>query len=180
MRLTSPASVECAPGTCAPDGDGPGAARPRRYLQSCSELFPRPRASPKTPVYRNNITVSLIDALAVAVPIVLWALHERTGKPVLLWAYGAYAALIVFWFGFLDGFLDHVAKAAGMENTTFLPGGDEAIVGTAMQLWSQPATTAFYEGTGILSAFLSLLTVITTGIFLFRNLPARSETRQKA
>lgn len=131
-------------------------------------------------IFRLGPGLILPMAIAVAVPIVLWALHERTGRPALLWAYGAYAALIVFWFGFLDGFLDHVAKAAGMENTTFLPGGDEAIVGTAMQLWSQPATTAFYEGTGILSAFLSLLTVITTGIFLFRNLPARSETRQKA
>lgn len=42
-------------------------------------------------------------------------------------------------------------------------------------LWSQEATTAFYEGTGILSAVLALLTTIATGIFIYRELPARKE-----
>lgn len=35
-----------------------------------------------------------------------------------------------------------------------------------MQLWSQPASTAFYEWTGILSAVLALLTAISTGLYL--------------
>lgn len=128
-------------------------------------------------IFRLGSALILPTVIGVAVPVVLWLLHARTGKPALLWAYAAYAALVVFWFGFLDGFLDHVAKAAGMENVTFLPGSEEEIVATAMQLWSPSATTAFYEGTGILSAALALLTLITTGLYLYRELPARSAMR---
>lgn len=129
-------------------------------------------------IFRLGPALILPTGVGLAVPIVLWALYSRSGKPALLWAYGAYAGLVVFWFGFLDGFLDHVVKAAGLENITFLPGSEEAVVGTAMQLWSQSASTAFYEGTGILSAILALLTVIATGVYVYRELPARAEPRQ--
>jgi hypothetical protein len=130
-------------------------------------------------IFRLGPELILPTAIGVAIPIVLWSLHERTGKPALLWAYGAYAALVVFWFGFLDGFLDHVAKAAGLDNVTFLAGSEEEIVGTAMQLWSQSASTAFYEGTGILSAALALLTVITTGRYVVDKIPARGEAQRR-
>lgn len=126
-------------------------------------------------IFRLGPALILPTAIGVAVPFVLWVLYARTGKPALLWAYAAYAALVVFWFGFLDGFLDHVAKAAGVDNITFLPGSEKEIVGTAMQLWSQSASAAFYEWTGILSAVLALLTVISTGLYLYRELPARAE-----
>jgi len=129
-------------------------------------------------IFRLGPALILPTAIGLAVPIVLWALYARSGKPALLWAYGAYAGLVVFWFGFLDGFLDHVVKAAGLENITFLPGSEEAVVGTAMQLWSQSASAAFYEGTGILSAILALLTAIATGVYVYRELPARTEPRQ--
>ena len=129
-------------------------------------------------VFRLGPGLILPTIIGVAVPVVLWALYARTGKSALLWAYAAYAALAVFWFGFLDGFLDHVAKAAGVENITFLPGSEEEIVATAMQLWSQSASTAFYEWTGILSAVLALLTVIATGRYLYKELPARAEPRR--
>jgi hypothetical protein len=125
-------------------------------------------------IFRLGPALILPTAIGVAVPFVLWVLYARTGKPALLWAYTLYAALVVFWFGFLDGFLDHVAKAAGMDNITFLPGSEQEIVSTAIQLWSPSATTAFYEGTGILSAALALVTVLTTGLYLYRELPARS------
>ena len=128
-------------------------------------------------VFRLGPELILPVAIGIAIPIVLWTLHARTGKPALLWAYAAYAALVVFWFGFLDGFLDHVAKAAGLDNITFLPGSEEAIVGTAMHLWSQAASTAFYEGTGIISAVLALVTVISTGMFLYDELPTRAAQR---
>jgi hypothetical protein len=128
-------------------------------------------------VFRLGPGLILPVAIGVAIPVVLWVLHARSGKPALLWVYGAYAALVVFWFGFLDGFLDHVAKAAGLDNITFLPGSEEAVVGTALHLWSQTASTAFYEGTGILSAVLALATVISTGMYLYEELPARSDAR---
>nr|WP_295888726.1 hypothetical protein [uncultured Devosia sp.] len=128
-------------------------------------------------IFRLGPALLLPTAIGIAVPVVLWVLYARTGKQALLWAYTLYAALVVFWFGLLDGFLDHVAKAAGMDNITFLPGSEEEIVTTAIQLWSPSATTAFYEGTGILSAALAFLTVVTTGLYLYRELPARSVAR---
>lgn len=131
-------------------------------------------------IFRLGPELILPTAIGVAVPLVLWVLYRRTGRAALLWAYAAYVALVVFWFGFLDGFLDHVAKAAGLENVTFLPGSEAEIVATKMQLWSQSATTAFYEGTGILSAILALLTVVTTGWYLYRELPARNGAAQEA
>jgi hypothetical protein len=130
-------------------------------------------------IFRLGPGLILPTTVGVAVPVVLWVLYARSGKPALLWAYSAYAALVVFWFGFLDGFLDHVVKAAGLDNITFLPGSEEAVVETAMQLWSQSASTAFYEGTGILSAILALLTVIVTGVFIYREMPARTSATAK-
>lgn len=114
--------------------------------------------------------------IAVALAIVLWALYSRTRRLAFLAAYGVFTALVVFWFGFLDGFLDHVAKAAGWDNVTFLPGSEAEVVATAMQLWSQEASTAFYEGTGIVSAALALLTTIATSAFIYRELPAQKMT----
>ena len=128
-------------------------------------------------VFRLGPELILPLAIGIAIPVVLWMLHARSGKPALLWAYAAYAALVVFWFGFLDGFLDHVAKAAGLDNFTFLPGSEQSVVATAMQLWSQAASTAFYEGTGIISAVLALATVISTGMFLYEEVPTRAAQR---
>lgn len=82
--------------------------------------------------------------------------------------------------GFLVGYAgpaaDHVAKAAGLENVTLLPGSEAEVVATAMQLWSQEASTAFYEGTGILSAILALLAAVATVAFIYREVLARRET----
>ena len=38
--------------------------------------------------------------------------------------------------------------SAGLDNITFLAGSEADVVLTAMSLWSQEATTPFYEGTG--------------------------------
>lgn len=122
-------------------------------------------------VFRLGIGLTVPTLIAVALAVVLWALYSRTRKLALLATYGVFTALVVFWFGFLDGFLDHVVKAAGLDNVTFLPGSEAEIVATAMQLWSQEATTAFYEGTGILSAILALVTAVSTGVFIYREVP---------
>ena len=67
-------------------------------------------------IFRLGPGLILPSALGVAIPVVLWVLYARTGQSELLWTYAAYAALVVFWFGFLDGFLalaaaDRVALA---------------------------------------------------------------------
>lgn len=124
-------------------------------------------------VFRLGVGLTIPTLIGIALAIMLWALYSRTRRMALLAAYGVFTALIVFWFGFLDGFLDHVAKAAGLDNVTFLAGGEAEVVATVMQLWSQQATTAFYEGTGILSAALALLTAVATGAFIYREVPGR-------
>ena len=121
-------------------------------------------------VFRLGPELIIPALVGVGLPVVLFAFYQRTGTRLLLWLYAGYAALVVFWFGFLDGFLDHVAKAAGLDNVTFLPGGEADTVATAMTLWSQSASTAFYEGTGILSAALALMTMIVTSFFVIEEL----------
>ncbi len=59
-------------------------------------------------------------------------------------------------FGFVDGFLDHVIKALGLQNTTFLPGSDADVIKTVYHLWSPEAGHLFYESTGILTFVVGL------------------------
>jgi len=127
-------------------------------------------------IFRLGVGLIVPTLIAVTLAIALWALYSKTRNLAVLGAYGIFAALVVFWFGFLDGFLDHVAKAAGLDNITFLPGSEAEVVATAMQLWSQEASTAFYEGTGILSAALALLTTIATGALVYGELPGGKAT----
>lgn len=89
------------------------------------------------------------------VPSVLVALYRWRSSRWLLAAYLLYNVLVVWWFGVVDGFLDHVLKATGISNLTFLPGGDQDVVPTAYRLWSPHATSVFYEGTGVLTAAAS-------------------------
>ena len=122
-------------------------------------------------IFRLGIGLTVPTLIAVALAIALWALYRKSRKLALLAAYGVFTALVVFWFGFLDGFLDHAVKAAGFDNITFLPGGEAEVVATAMQLWSKEASTAFYEGTGILSAILALVTAVSSSLFIYREVP---------
>lgn len=125
-------------------------------------------------IFRLGAELIVPTLIAIALGIALWALYSKTRRFALLIAYGVFTALVVFWFGFLDGFLDHVVKAAGLDNITFLPGSEAEVIATAMQLWSQQASAAFYEGTGILSAILALLTAVSTGAFIYREVPRRT------
>ncbi|HXD11276.1 MAG TPA: hypothetical protein VN653_14515, partial [Anaerolineales bacterium] len=65
--------------------------------------------------------------------------------------YSLFSTLMFLWFGVIDGFLDHVFKAIGLQNTTFLPGGEAEVVQTALALWSPAAGNIFYESTGVLT-----------------------------
>ena len=67
--------------------------------------------------------------------------------------------MIFAWFGFIDGFLDHVLKALGLQHTTLLPGGEATVVPTVYSLWSPEAGNLFYEGTGILEFALSAIAI---------------------
>ena len=117
-------------------------------------------------VFRLGPELILPVVFALALAATLFLLYRRTGRRGFLAAYAAFAGLIVFWFGFLDGFLDHVVKAVGLENITFLPGSDEAIIATVYRLGSQEATAAFYEGTGILSALFALAALVSSALYL--------------
>lgn len=127
-------------------------------------------------IFRLGPALIVPTLIGITLAVGLWAFYTKTRRFGFLIGYGVVTALVVFWFGFLDGFLDHVAKAAGLENVTFLPGSEAEVVATAMQLWSQEASTAFYEGTGILSAILALLAAVATVAFIYREAPARRET----
>ncbi|MBN9310325.1 MAG: hypothetical protein J0I99_15905 [Devosia sp.] len=127
-------------------------------------------------IFRLGPGLIVPTLIGVGLAIVLWVLYSRTRKAGFLVGYGAFTALVVFWFGILDGFLDHVVKAAGLDNITFLAGGDAEVVAPALHLWSQEASTAFYEGTGILSAILALLTAVATVAFIYVELHSRPAT----
>lgn len=123
-------------------------------------------------VFRLGAELVIPVLIAIALAMVLPLFYRRTSQRAWLYAYAVYAGLVVFWFGFLDGFLDHVVKAAGLDNITFLPGSEAEVVATVFQLWSVEASSAFYEGTGILSAALALLALIATSAWVYRELPA--------
>jgi hypothetical protein len=110
-------------------------------------------------IYRLGFAVLLPAALIVVLPYVLMRWYKHTGKKAALWAYGSLTSVIVVWFGVIDGFLDHVLKALGLQNTTFLPGGDAEVVKTVFSLWSPEAGNIFYEGSGILTFIASVFAV---------------------
>ena len=108
-------------------------------------------------VYRLGLEVLVPALVLIALPILLLRWQRRSGTRVALWAYVGLSLSIFIWFAFLDGFLDHVIKALGLQNTTFLPGGDAETVPTVFHLWSTQAGDLFYEGTGILTFALRLM-----------------------
>jgi hypothetical protein len=103
-------------------------------------------------------------AIIVLLPYVLMHWFTRSGNKWIRVAYAGLAGYIIIAFGFIDGFLDHVMKALGFQNMTFLPGGDAVVVKTVMSLWSPEASNLFYEGTGVLTFVAS----IVAAYFLYR------------
>ncbi len=107
-------------------------------------------------VFRLGLPTLIPALIVVALPIASLALYASRGKRLALYSYLAVTAFAVVWFGVIDGYLDHVLKAIGVVNLTFLPGGDEPVVPTVYSLWSPPATALFYESTGVLTAIASV------------------------
>ena len=117
-------------------------------------------------VYRLGLEVVVPALVLLVLPVLLLRWQRRSGSRVALGAYAGLNLLTFSWFAFVDGFLDHVVKALGLENTTLLPGGDEETVPTVFHLWSARAGDLFYEGTGILTFALGLLAMGLTAAFV--------------
>lgn len=110
-------------------------------------------------VYRLGLEFLAPAIILVAVPYALIGWFRSSASRTALWSYVLLNGLVFLWFGFVDGFLDHVLKALGLQNMTFLPGGDEDVVETVFSLWSPAAGEALYEGTGVLTFAASLIAV---------------------
>ena len=102
-------------------------------------------------IFRLGYGLWIPTAILTALPYTLMRWYGSSRNTTILKAYSLLSALMFLWFGFIDGFLDHVFKAVGLQNTTFLPGGEAEVVKTALALWSPAAGNIFYEGTGILT-----------------------------
>ena len=87
---------------------------------------------------------------------------RRSASKIALWALVALNSLIFVWFGVIDGILDHVLKALGLDHITLLPGGEEEIVDTYFQLGSVEASSAFYEWTGVGEGVASIVMMVAT------------------
>ena len=116
--------------------------------------------------YRLGPEVLVPAVIITALPYLLQRHYRASRSRVALWGYTALVASIFLWFGFVDGFLDHVLKALGLQHTTLLPGGEATVVPTAFHLWSPAAGNLFYEGTGILEFALSVAAVYLCFRFL--------------
>lgn len=111
-------------------------------------------------VFRLGYGLILPAILMTLLPYALMRWYASTKNTAIMKTYSLYSALTFTWFGFIDGFMDHVLKAIGLQNTTFLPGGDAEVVKTALSLWSPRASNIFYEGTGILTAITGIIAML--------------------
>lgn len=99
----------------------------------------------------------LIPAVILTIlPYVMMRWYEKSRNEIILKSYSFFSVLMFFWFGVVDGFMDHVLKVIGLQNMTFLPGSDAEVVKTALSLWSPEAGNIFYEGTGVLTFIIGV------------------------
>jgi hypothetical protein len=108
-------------------------------------------------IYRLGLEFLLPALILVALLYVLMHWFRASRRPLALWSFTATNGIIFVWFGFIDGFLDHVLKALGLGHTTLLPGGEAEVVATVYSLWSPEAGNLFYEGTGVLTFLASVV-----------------------
>ena len=108
-------------------------------------------------IFRLGYGLVIPAVILTVLPYVLMRWYASTKNTAILKTYSLYSALMFIWFGFIDGFLDHVVKALGLQNLTFLPGGEAEVVQTVLSLWSPQAGNIFYEGTGVLAALAGFI-----------------------
>lgn len=106
-------------------------------------------------LYRFEWDVFIPAMLVIFLPILFmrWFLHS--GKRVALWLYGIFSALIIIWFGIIDGGVDHTLLA--INEYVLVPLGIRSL-SVDLRLLPPSALTGdfFYELTGILSFIASL------------------------
>jgi len=108
-------------------------------------------------IFRLGYEFVIPSIVLTLLPYALMRWYASTNNTMIMKVYSLFSALMFVWFGFIDGFLDHVLKVIGLENLTFLPGGEAEVVQTALSLWSPQAGNIFYEGTGVLAAIAGFI-----------------------
>ncbi|WP_157421515.1 hypothetical protein [Agromyces sp. Leaf222] len=108
-------------------------------------------------IFRLGPELIVPGVILVALPVVLLVVARARRSLVASVVFAALVALIFVWFGVVDGVLDHLLKALGLENLTFLPGGEAEVVATFYSLGSASTSAAFYEATGVVEALASMV-----------------------
>lgn len=108
-------------------------------------------------VFRLGPELIVPGIVLVALPIALLLWIRARSSHLATGLFAALVALIFTWFGVVDGLLDHLLKAIGLENLTILPGGEAEVVATYYSLGSRGTSAAFYEGTGLVEAIASIV-----------------------
>lgn len=132
-------------------------------------------------IFRLGPELIVPGVILVVLPVVLLYLVRRRSSLVLTGVFAALSILIFVWFGFVDGILDHLLKAMGLENLTILPGGEADVVATYYSLGSSATSSAFYEATGVVEAVASIVMLwFTIALLTSRVAAKRALTRTAA
>ena len=126
-------------------------------------------------VFRLGLHVLPMFAVISLMPVVAYFMYRRSGQRLYLYGFGLANTFLFAWFGFVDGFLDHVLKALGIQNVTVLEGSNVPVVETVYALWSREASNVFYEGTGIITFIASAVAIYYTYRLLHRS-PRMTQT----
>ena len=128
-------------------------------------------------IFRLGPELIIPGIVLVAMPIalMLWARKRASMVPTALFA--VLAGLIFVWFGVIDGLLDHVFKAVGLDHVTLLPGGEAELVATFYTLGDAVTSAAFYEVTGLIEAVASFAMLALTVAFVASRVAARRRAR---
>lgn len=106
-------------------------------------------------LYRLGLVFALPALVVTLGPLALIKWNQRSGSRRALRTYVGLNALIVTWFGLIDGFMDHVVKAFGRFILTPLLGRSKALeIGTSVLPHFEG--DLFYELTGILTFVASI------------------------
>lgn len=130
--------------------------------------------------FRMGVGVTLPFSIMTALPFLLFQWYRQSKKNFILWLYVSWNVLFWLGFAFFDGFLDHVLKAVGIENVTFLPGSEAEVVETVFHLWSPEAGHIFYEGTGIITTIVGIFALYYTIRFILTLLSKQENMRTQA
>lgn len=108
----------------------------------------------------------------IMLPIGLATLYKRSQfkNKWLLGAYGLVSYVIIFWFGIVDGLFDHTFRVLGLDNITWLPGGDVEIIQTAFQIGSAETSHWIFQITGAFVFIVSLFALFYTTRFILGRL----------